>query len=505
MSFNPRVQKKNNIKYSQSHTNALLNLAQTQAAETVILENMLQKRLDKISKAKKRSKRGFRIGKVLSKIIPGKLDDAILGVASSAYADRQRSKAYGGIDTSQVSLLKDAAIEIDSQAREMSDKLMKDMKFSANAGKLISKKMMDQIAELPEIKKLKDKFSSLPLKEQLKPKNLFDFLTGSAEVSANFMKNPVGFMKRYERDPVTKELQYKGTSALRKAFDSVIPAEKQRYFNEFNRLKKDAGLDDSVFSMLQRPSVGIPSEVDDFAGDMVVEEIPMTAADVVNAENEALEIMVDGTLLADIKDAMPGEVVDSAASPELNQILNELVEEEVKVKPERPLVGIPLEEPDMALDMSLTPAPERPSVPLLSGESDDIEGDMVIPGFEKAFGGGAFQTNITYDPETLQKIYGTSYMNYAVDALGDTTIVRTPERKSTNLGMSRTRAQFDYNTQPVNSLLSVTQPQGMSVDDVLSQFAGINEPLTLQQMFDNMSRRDQRRFRRNNPNMFRRK
>ena len=174
MSFNPRVQKKNNIKYSQSHTNALLNLAQTQAAETVILENMLQKRLDKISKAKKRSKRGFRIGKVLSKIIPGKLDDAILGVASSAYADRQRSKAYGGIDTSQVSLLKDAAIEIDSQAREMSDKLMKDMKFSANAGKLISKKMMDQIAELPEIKKLKDKFSSLPLKEQLKPKNLFD-------------------------------------------------------------------------------------------------------------------------------------------------------------------------------------------------------------------------------------------------------------------------------------------------------------------------------------------
>ena len=79
MSFNPRVQKKNNIKYSQSHTNALLNLARTQAAETVILENMFE-RLDKISKAKKRSKRGFRIGKVLSKIIPGKLDDAILGV-----------------------------------------------------------------------------------------------------------------------------------------------------------------------------------------------------------------------------------------------------------------------------------------------------------------------------------------------------------------------------------------------------------------------------------------
>lgn len=340
MSFNPRVQKKNNIKYSQSHTNALLNLAQTQAAETVILENMLQKRLDKISKAKKRSKRGFRIGKVLSKIIPGKLDDAILGIASSAYADRQRSKAYGGIDTSQVSLLKDAAIEIDSQARDMSDKLMKDMKFSANAGKLISKKMMDQIAELPEIKKLKDKFSSLPVKEQLKPKNLFDFLKGSAEVSANFMKNPVGFMKRYERDPITKELQYKGTSALRKFFDSVIPAERERYQNEFNRLRKDAGLDMSFYSLLETPELdlqirmpeGPQNRVDLPLFDLSFQEargdFKVSAADVVNAENEALEVMVDGTLLADIKDAMPGEVVDSAASPELNNILNELVEEE---------------------------------------------------------------------------------------------------------------------------------------------------------------------------------
>ena len=44
----------------------------------------------------------------------------------------------------------------------------------------------------------------------------------------------------------------------------------------------------------------------------------------------------------------------------------------------------------------------------------------------------------------------------------------------------------------------------MSVDELQSQFAGFNEPFTQQQMFDRMSRRDQRRFRRNNPNMFKR-
>ena len=171
MSFNPRVHKKNNIKYSTSHTNALLNLAQTQAAETIILENMLQSRLDKIEKAKKKSKKFGAFSKIVSKIIPGKVDDAILGIANAAFADRQRAKAYGGIDIGQVSLLKDAAREINSQALEFSEELMKDMTFRAGAKKLISDKMIAQIGELPEIKKLKENFNALSFKEQLKPKN----------------------------------------------------------------------------------------------------------------------------------------------------------------------------------------------------------------------------------------------------------------------------------------------------------------------------------------------
>ena len=93
-------------------------------------------------------------------------------------------------------------------------------------------------------------------------------------------------------------------------------------------------------------------------------------------------------------------------------------------------------------------------------------------------------------------------MNYAVDSVGDTLSYQTPEFKSTDLGFSRSSAQNAFNLTPLDSLLSVTQPPGMSVDELQSQFAGFNEPFTQQQMFDRMSRRDQRRFRRNNPNMF---
>ena len=502
MSFNPRVHKKNNIKYSTSHTNALLNLAQTQAAETIILENMLQSRLDKIEKAKKKSKKFGAFSKIVSKIIPGKVDDAILGIANAAFADRQRAKAYGGIDIGQVSLLKDAAREINSQALEFSEELMKDMTFRAGAKKLISDKMIAQIGELPEIKKLKENFNALSFKEQLKPKNLMSFVKGSSEVTANFMKNPIGFMKRYERDPITKELQYKGTSALNKFFSSSIEADRKTYQNEFNRLRKEAGLDMSVYSMLETPreelQIRMPSiDEQGFPEGFAKMSIP-SAADVVSDEIEVEDLLLDRTLLDDVKEALPEP---TRPAIELSKEIEDMADD-LPVEPDRPIIPIPSEEPDIAPDMSLEPMPERPSVAMPSEELEDIEGDMLLPQPQREIGGGAFQTNLTYDPVTLQPIYGTSYMNYAVDSVGDTLSYQTPEFKSTDLGFSRSSAQNAFNLTPLDSLLSVTQPPGMSVDELQSQFAGFNEPFTQQQMFDRMSRRDQRRFRRNNPNMF---
>ena len=502
MSFNPRVHKKNNIKYSTSHTNALLNLAQTQAAETIILENMLQSRLDKIEKAKKKSKKFGAFSKIVSKIIPGKVDDAILGIANAAFADRQRAKAYGGIDIGQVSLLKDAAREINSQALEFSEELMKDMTFRAGAKKLISDKMIAQIGELPEIKKLKENFNALSFKEQLKPKNLMSFVKGSSEVTANFMKNPIGFMKRYERDPITKELQYKGTSALNKFFSSSIEADRKTYQNEFNRLRKEAGLDMSVYSMLETPreelQIRMPSiDEQGFPEGFAKMSIP-SAADVVSDEIEVEDLLLDRTLLDDVKEALPEP---TRPAIELSKEIEDMADD-LPVEPDRPIISIPSEEPDIAPDMSLEPTPERPSVAMPSEELEDIEGDMLLPQPQRAFGGGAFQTNLTYDPVTLQPTYGTSYMNYAVDSVGDTLMYQTPEFKANTFDMSRRNAQAFYDLTPLDSLLSVTQPSGMSVEETLSQFGAFNEPFKKQQMFDRMSKRDQRKFRRNNPNMF---
>jgi len=310
MSFSPRVHKKNNIKYSNAASNALLNLAQTKAAETIILESMLQSRLDKIERAKKKGKKFGMFKSIVSKIIPGKLDDAILSIADAAYKDRLRSSAFGGIDTGEVTLLADAAREIDSQARGFSEDLMKDMKFSSSAKNFVSEKMMAQLAELPEIKKAQDKFNSLGLKEKFIPKNMLDFVKSASDTTAQFMKNPVGFMKRYERDPITKELQYKGTASLNKFFSSTVESERKKYQNEFNRLRKEAGLDMSVYNMLETPEVDLQfrmdTEIDETLYDFGVASVDVPSAlDVITQETDAGSLMLDNTLLQDIKQGLP--------------------------------------------------------------------------------------------------------------------------------------------------------------------------------------------------------
>ena len=60
--------------------------------------------------------------------------------------------------------------------------------------------------------------------------------------------------------------------------------------------------------------------------------------------------------------------------------------------------------------------------------------------------------------------------------------------------MSRRNAQTYYDFTPLDSLLSVTQPSGMSVDEVQSDFGGINEPVSKQEMFDKMSEKQKRKF-----------
>ena len=427
MSFNPRVHKQNNIKYSTAHTNALLNLAQTQSAETIILENMLQSRLDKIEKAKKKSKKFGRWSKILSKVIPGKIDDAILGLADAANKDRLRAKAYGGIDQNKVTLLKDAAREIDSQARKFSRDLMKDMKFSASAKKLVSQKMMAQLAELPEIKALKEKFNNLPIKEKLKPKKLMDFVKGSGKITGQFMKNPVGFMKRYEKDPVTGELLYKGTLDNRKAFDLSLPKDVREEYKA---------------KLPKRPPISIESEVEDLAEDFIIEETPLdtfepweapaprTALDVINEEAEISDLMIDGSLLEDIKVATP-----APTRPGL-EFAREIegMEGDLPIDKTAPL--------DMFKPLDESPAkpiplqPDRPEIALAQEEEDGLPTDINL-GLQTPIGGD---------------VYGTSYMN----------------------------------------------------DEMESQFAGVYNQTNPQEEFDSWGRRKQKKFMRQNPNMFQR-
>ena len=499
MSFNPRVHKQNNIKYSTAHTNALLNLAQTQSAETIILENMLQSRLDKIEKAKKKSKKFGRWSKILSKVIPGKIDDAILGLADAANKDRLRAKAYGGIDQNKVTLLKDAAREIDSQARKFSRDLLKDMKFSASAKKLVSQKMMAQLAELPEIKALKEKFNNLPIKDKLKPKKLMDFVKDSGKITGQFMKNPVGFMKRYEKDPVTGELLYKGTLDNRKAFDLSLPKDVREEYKA---------------KLPKRPPVSIESEVEDLAEDFIIEETPLdtfepweapaprTAVDVINEEAEVSDLMIDGSLLEDIKVATPAP---TRPGLEFAREIEDM-EGDLPIDKEAPLdMFKPWDEPPAK---PIPPQPDRPEIALAQEEEDGLPTDMNL-GLQTPIGGGAYRTEITTDPETLKDVYGTSYMNYAVDTLGDTLLYQTdPSKVLNHFSASRSGANRMWNQAVRNQFQDMNQipiPEGMTVDEMQSQFAGVYpQGPSKQEIFDSWNKRKQRKFRRQNPNMFQR-
>ena len=501
MSFSPRVHKKNNIKYSNAASNALLNLAQTKAAETIILESMLQSRLDKIERAKKKGKKFGMFKSIVSKIIPGKLDDAILSIADAAYKDRLRSSAFGGIDTGEVTLLADAAREIDSQARGFSEDLMKDMKFSSSAKNFVSEKMMAQLAELPEIKKAQDKFNSLGLKEKFIPKNMLDFVKSASDTTAQFMKNPVGFMKRYERDPITKELQYKGTASLNKFFSSTVESERKKYQNEFNRLRKEAGLDMSVYNMLETPEVDLQfrmdTEIDETLYDFGVASVDVPSAlDVITQETDAGSLMLDNTLLQDIKQGLPEPTKPAI---QLSQEIEDMADD-LPIQPNRPVVNMFPESPEGIMP-DLPIGPDRPEMGIPSEAPEGMMGDINLG--LRSVGSRGYQTNITYDPKTLEPMYTTSEMQSAVDTVGDTLLYKTSDFSSNLLDVSRRYASSSgLNPQNLNS---VPVTEGMTRDDMISQFSGFNEPFTRQQMFDKMSKRDQRKFRKNNPNMFQRK
>ena len=395
---------------------------------------------------------------------------------------------------------------------------MKDMKFSASAKKLVSQKMMAQLAELPEIKALKEKFNNLPIKEKLKPKKLLDFVKGSGKITGQFMKNPVGFMKRYEKDPVTGELLYKGTTDYKKYLDATKPEERKKLWNSFKRKQGESGLSDSFYfstDIPARPKLSIESEVEDLAEDFKIEEVsplktlepweapaPRTAVDVINEEAEVADLMIDGSLLEDIKVATPAP---TRPGLEFAREIEDM-EGDLPIDKEAPLdMFKPWDEPP-AKPIPLQP--DRPEIALAQEEEDGLPTDINL-GLQTPIGGGAYRTEITTDPETLKDIYGTSYMNYAVDTLGDTLLYQTaPSKVLNHESASRSGANRMWNQAVRNQFQDMNQipiPEGMTVDEMQSQFAGVYpQGPSKQEIFDSWNKRKQKKFMRQNPNMFQR-
>tara|TARA_R100000742_G_C4277062_1_gene98614 strand:- start:1791 stop:2582 length:792 start_codon:yes stop_codon:yes gene_type:complete len=126
--YNVRGKYTNQAKYSNKGFNQMLDLIKVKAADTLYIEEQVQKRLDKVSKAGDIGMLG-NILKLGTGISSNKIDDWIFGTAEAAYLDHRASNARGGIDTSKVQYLGDAAKNIDLEVKELSKKYTEDLKF----------------------------------------------------------------------------------------------------------------------------------------------------------------------------------------------------------------------------------------------------------------------------------------------------------------------------------------------------------------------------------------
>lgn len=128
MSYNVRGKYAQQAKYSNRGFNQMLDLIKVKSADTVLIEDLIQRRIDKAANAGDIGPFGT-IMKGITSLTPGKIDDLLWGTAEAAWLDKRRSDAIGGIDTSGVQYLGDAAKNADMEVLRLSKDLTKGLKF----------------------------------------------------------------------------------------------------------------------------------------------------------------------------------------------------------------------------------------------------------------------------------------------------------------------------------------------------------------------------------------
>ena len=134
--YNVRGTFTNQRKYSQHGFHQLLELARVKALDTIEIENQVEARVKKMEKAAKGGSWGkfLDAADFIAGFTPTFFDDAVIGTAKSINYDKLRAKAVGGIDTSNVQFLGQAAKDASFKMKELSKKNLEKLKFSNTIG-----------------------------------------------------------------------------------------------------------------------------------------------------------------------------------------------------------------------------------------------------------------------------------------------------------------------------------------------------------------------------------
>jgi len=174
--YNARGTYQNQTKFSTAAENNLLQLVKLRTEDTIMIEKMVQNKLNKLKNTKSQGV-GRQIVKGITRLTSNKADDLIFDAVAAAIDDKKRSTLLkgSGINTTKLKYLKTKGDDISRRVKDALRESTEDMKFSNSLKSMgldiIIGEVMKSDAFKDATEKYTDKFDSF--KEKFNPLNVF--------------------------------------------------------------------------------------------------------------------------------------------------------------------------------------------------------------------------------------------------------------------------------------------------------------------------------------------
>jgi hypothetical protein len=174
--YNARGTYQNQTKFSTAKENNLLQLLKLRTEDTIMIEKMVQNKLNKLKNTKSQSFARKAI-KGLTRLTSNKFDDLIFDATAALIDDKKRSNLLSsqGINTTKLKYLKTKGDEISRNVKDALRQSTEDMKAGNSIKNMGLDIIIGEVIKSDEFKdateRYKDKFDSF--KEKFNPLNVF--------------------------------------------------------------------------------------------------------------------------------------------------------------------------------------------------------------------------------------------------------------------------------------------------------------------------------------------